>query len=68
MTKSILKVLMTAACCLVFVVSRVTAESGEDQRHWRWMGVWIEPDCEYVCDPVAAGCATDPDCKCECYQ
>ncbi len=67
MMKSVFKALVTVGCCMVFVASRATADSGEDQRRWLWLGTFV-PDCEYPCDPQQAGCATNPDCKCDCFR
>lgn len=39
----------------------------EPEKQWRWV-VWIAEPCVYPCDPVTAGCGTNPDCGCDCYR
>ena len=45
-----------------------TSAKADTERHFKWYGVWGFPDCYWDCDPVAAGCLTDPDCKCDCFR
>jgi hypothetical protein len=52
---------------LVSGVKAANASSGEETKKWKWV-VWIVPPCEYNCDPDVAGCATNPDCGCDCYR
>lgn len=66
-TRSLLNLVVTAAVGFTAATSTLSAAE-EEQRKWRWLGAWPFPDCEYICDQVKAGCLTNPDCKCDCFQ
>lgn len=67
MNRSLLNIAMAVAVGLTTMTSTLSAAE-EEQRKWKWLGAWPFPDCEYICDQVKAGCLTNPDCKCDCFQ
>ena len=61
--------LLTVPIAAVLMLTMAhTSAKADTTRHFHWIGAWPWPDCVYECDPDLAGCATNPDCHCDCFR
>lgn len=61
-------VLPLLALALLGIARPAAQANAEGTRHFKWLGAYGFADCDWNCDPVAAGCETNPDCKCDCFR
>lgn len=61
-------VLPLLALALLGIARPAAQANAEAARHFKWLDVELAVDCETNCNPDSAGCATNPDCKCDCFR